>query len=77
MATRLVAGGANSAAIMAIGRWATFSAMQGYSQVDDVVKSRGYNEAMARAKQNRIQPTKAKSSFRKYVNAATTLPKAS
>ena len=77
MATRLVAGGANSAAIMAVGRWATFSAMQGYSQVDDVVKSRGYNEAMTRARQNRIQPTSAKSSFRKYVNSPASLPKAS
>jgi integrase len=77
MATRLVAGGANSAAIMAIGRWATFSAMQGYSQVDDVVKSRGYNEAMGRAKESRARPVKATSSFRKYVNPLAALPKAS
>ena len=77
MATRLVAGGANAAAVMAIGRWASFSAMQGYSQVDDAVKARGYDEAMTKARKNREQPAKATSSFRKYVNQQSRLPKAS
>ena len=77
MASRLVAGGANAAAIMSIGRWASFSAMQGYSQVDDAVKSRGYTEAMVKARQNREKPTTTTASFRKFVNSPSLLPKAS
>ena len=51
--------------------------MQGYSQVDDAVKARGYDEAMTKARKNREQPAKATSSFRKYVNQQSRLPKAS
>jgi integrase/recombinase XerC len=77
MATRLVAGGANAAAIMAIGRWASMSAMEGYAQVDDAVKSRGYAEAMQKAKENREKPVKSTSSFRKYMNSPSPQSKAS
>jgi integrase/recombinase XerC len=65
MASRLVRGGADASAIMAIGRWASFSSMLGYSQVDEETKSRGYHEAMERAKRESSAPKRVNTAFKK------------
>jgi hypothetical protein len=45
--------------------------------VDDAVQSRGYNDAMASARENRKKPPTVTSSFRKYVKRSSPLVKAS
>jgi integrase/recombinase XerC len=70
MASRLVEGGADAAAVMAIGRWACYSSMLGYSAVSEQKKSSSYREAMARAKEGRKNEPKTSSSFRKYLNSS-------
>ena len=48
MASRLAKGGATASTIMQTGGWKTYSAMEGYTQVDEEDARRGYTEAMAR-----------------------------
>ena len=77
MASRLAEGGADAAAIMAVGRWASFKSMTGYTGVSEQKKSSSYDKAMTRAKENRKKAPKTSSSFRKYLNTSLSQDKAS
>jgi integrase/recombinase XerC len=70
MATRLVANGADTATVMAIGRWAVAQSMVGYTEVGDSVADRAYRETMTRVVERKSQPQTKRSSFAKYVNRA-------
>ena len=63
MATRLMAGGADAAAIMSQGGWVTSKSMCGYSRVDDEQARRSYNKAMQDAQAQRQVPRKRVTSF--------------
>jgi integrase/recombinase XerC len=59
MASNLVAGGADAAAVMKCGGWKTFDAMAGYARVEDDLSRRSYNEAIRRAQnQKQSEPPK-------------------
>lgn len=77
MASRLVEGGADAAAVMAVGRWACEASMLGYAQVSEQKKSTSYREAMMRARENRKKAPRTSSSFRRYFKAPTKEAKAS
>ena len=66
MASRMVAGGADMAAIMAQGRWGTSTAACGYTRVSSEQSTRAYNETMERLKQKRSTPLKRTTSFGAY-----------
>jgi integrase len=66
MASRLVAGGADMAAVMAQGRWATSTAACGYARVSSEQSTRAYNETMERLKKQRSTPIKRTTSFGVY-----------
>lgn len=69
MASRLARGGANAAAIMALGRWATYSTMCGYAGVDEETKVDSLHRAMERAKKLRDEkPARLTSAFHKGLN---------
>jgi integrase len=69
MATRLVRGGADYAALMSIGGWVTNTSAAGYAKVEDEVAERSYRETMARLAVRKSEPSTIKSSFTKYVKA--------
>ena len=77
MASRLVEGGADAAAVMAVGRWACEASMLGYAKVSEQKKSSSYREAMNRAMENRKRAPKISSSFRKYLKTSNQEAKAS
>jgi integrase/recombinase XerC len=70
MASRMVEGGADAAAVMAVGRWACHSTMLGYAAVSEQKKSSSYHEAMARVRENKKKGPKTSSSFRKYLKSS-------
>jgi integrase/recombinase XerC len=66
MASSMVAGGADMAAVMGQGRWATATAACGYIRVSSEQSCRSYNEAMERSKTKRHIPQKRTSGFGVY-----------
>ena len=66
MASRLVSGGADAAAVMSQGGWATASAMFGYARVEPDRACRSYNEAMERARTESLAPRQRTKGFRVY-----------
>jgi integrase len=61
MASRLANGGADAATIMAVGGWKTFEAMCLYTQVDEGVARRGYDEAIQKDRALRHSAPRKKS----------------
>jgi integrase len=66
MASRMVRGGADCAAIMSQGGWATSEAMMGYAQPDPDRARRSYNAAMDEARSQAHTPKQRTTGFRVY-----------
>lgn len=69
MASLLLEGGANAAAIMAQGGWKSFSAMRGYARPSPELGRRSYVESMGRARAARKQPRSAEIGLLEYLRS--------